>query len=684
MKIKKISCGQFAGIRDCDLSFDDGINVVYGKNESGKSTLVNLISRTLFQNAKLHGTTDKDFKKLYFPSSRKDGAYVGDFIDGKISFEGKGGSYTLEKEWGSKNEKTVLTTPHGQIREAKKINEILREVLVYGEGVYSDMLFSSQLSADISLQRILGEIEDNPKKGVTTRQDITDAVSLAFAESDGISIDAIEKAINEKIKKTEGAHWNFEAGLPERRKAGAGPWKNELGEVLPAYYALEKAREELEELYRLESEADNKAKEYKEAEEAVRSAEENFDTFNKYSTRLSLLSTHKRDIERFEKEIKTTAEALKSWPVYVESLDKARFLQTEFKNRELLDKYEAAKKISDGIKAAESELSGLSRPSDGEIRQVMTAEDAVRKLENRLCGMNLSATINMLGENTVEITSLLTGETIDTSDNPVSITESVKIIIPEVMEMQLSPADVNLKEVEKKIAENKAVRGGILNKYKVESHGELEELAKRFDSLISKSESEEKLLKSVLGGMPFEELESAVNEKITAPVRSREEIDSDILALCKSNNVVDFISRREAYIDGYVKDYGSIDSLKTKSLELETELEKTKKKVAEAEDIPKEFLDIADPEAHLEKLRDESTFRQNLLKSALEDKVKALSALDNHRDSISDDPYAELEKTEREFEEKKSLLKHWKNISRVFYLQKKKLEDNPMRDMAER
>ena len=141
MKIKKISCGQFAGIRDCDISFGDGINVVYGKNESGKSTLVNLISRTLFQNAKIHRSKDKDFINLYFPSARKDGAHAGDFIDGKISFEGKDGSYTLEKEWGS-DSRIILSTPHGQIRDADKINEILREVLVYGEGVYSDMLFS--------------------------------------------------------------------------------------------------------------------------------------------------------------------------------------------------------------------------------------------------------------------------------------------------------------------------------------------------------------------------------------------------------------------------------------------------------------------------------------------------------------------------------------------------------------
>ena len=35
MKITNISCTQFAGVRDRNVSFTDGINVIYGKNESG-------------------------------------------------------------------------------------------------------------------------------------------------------------------------------------------------------------------------------------------------------------------------------------------------------------------------------------------------------------------------------------------------------------------------------------------------------------------------------------------------------------------------------------------------------------------------------------------------------------------------------------------------------------------------
>ena len=70
MKIKSVKCGQFAGLRDFEQSFTNGINLVYGKNESGKSTLVNLISRTFFQETKLNKKTDKEFINLYFPKTQ--------------------------------------------------------------------------------------------------------------------------------------------------------------------------------------------------------------------------------------------------------------------------------------------------------------------------------------------------------------------------------------------------------------------------------------------------------------------------------------------------------------------------------------------------------------------------------------------------------------------------------------
>ena len=153
MRITNISCTQFAGVRDRSVALTDGINIVYGKNESGKSTLVNLISRTLFQDARLDKRSDKDFIDNYFPSAKKGASFSADFADGKIVFETERGTFTLTKEWGS-DARAVLSTPDGVVRDSATITSILREALTYGEGVYADMLFSSQRNTDVVLQTI--------------------------------------------------------------------------------------------------------------------------------------------------------------------------------------------------------------------------------------------------------------------------------------------------------------------------------------------------------------------------------------------------------------------------------------------------------------------------------------------------------------------------------------------------
>ena len=176
MKLKKVSTEQFAGIRDKEITFSDGVNVVYGKNESGKSTLVNLISGILFRNAKIDGRRDKDFKESAFPAERKDGKHFGS-IDGTAVIEAADGDYKLIKEWGD-DAVSKLSTPDGVIKNQEQINEVLGGILGYGEGVYREMLLSPQSSAADNLKNILD------RKDTETRKTLAETVSEAFAESD--------------------------------------------------------------------------------------------------------------------------------------------------------------------------------------------------------------------------------------------------------------------------------------------------------------------------------------------------------------------------------------------------------------------------------------------------------------------------------------------------------------------
>ena len=676
MKITNISCTQFAGVRDRSVALTDGINVIYGKNESGKSTLVNLIARTLFQDAKLDKRSDKDFIDNFFPSAKQGASYAADFADGKVTFETEQGTFTLTKEWGS-DPRAVLSTPDGIIRDSATITTILRDALTYGEGVYTDMLFSSQRNTDLALQTIL----DASKKS-DAKQEIANAVSHAFAESDGISTDAIEQAITAKIEEIEGKHWDFDREAPMRKVgrwavAEKDPKKDRL---LKAYYALEDAKAVLEEIARLEREFDSASADYVDADAVVRTAEEAYNRFNTFAGMLAVRSERKKRIDSIEAELKKITDVLSKWPTLAENLEKAKKLSSELATANTLALYTAAKAIHDELTALEAKLADMLCPETGEISAVKLAQRNITTLENKLCGMNVSATIKMLGGHQVEIKSLRTGELLDVTE-AANITEAVSISVPGVMEMQLSPADVNVADIEQQLSEQRQRVQEIFVKYGVASLEALEKLAQDYATVQNEISAKNTKLTTTLGSLTFEDIKTQA-EAITETPRTAEAISAEIMALCGSADVARFVISVETTIKTYEADYISIAELKAKAFDLQMDLSKARDSVSATEDIPAEFASISNPEGHLESLKDTLDAERKRREDALREKTATATSLERYLESVSGDPDANKEKAERMFEEQKALLAHWKHIAQVFARQKESITNNPLMDLA--
>ena len=106
MKIKSIHIAAFGGIKNLDLSLEKPLNVIYGDNEQGKTTVMSFI-KMMFYGTERGGTQiSKNLRKKYTP-------WDGSLMAGSIDFEQNGKDYRLERIFGNSNstDKVTLINP---------------------------------------------------------------------------------------------------------------------------------------------------------------------------------------------------------------------------------------------------------------------------------------------------------------------------------------------------------------------------------------------------------------------------------------------------------------------------------------------------------------------------------------------------------------------------------------------
>ncbi len=672
MKIREVACDRFAGLRLKDpLSFQDGINVVYGKNESGKSTLVNLISQLLFQNVNFgRGGAKKDFEQQFFPVGT---ASVGDSADGRITLETEDDRYELRKVWGA-GSMCSLDTSDVTKRDPDGINEELRKILTYGKGVYSEMLLSSQKNTDLALQNLLDASQTTDAK-----QEITEVVSRAFAESGSVSVDALEKKID-KIIEDLSFNWDMDRDAP-RKKATPGRHQKNIGKVLKAYYDLEDAEKVLETIRELTEAADRAAEECRDLEEEARNAEGKYIQFQQDIGKLTRRQDLSRNAQRADDDLAKWRDVLKKWPDLTEKLARARALAKEAENRDITDIYNKAAEYRKSIHDLTAETAGKLCPEDQEIRQIRSAQQEIGRLESSLCAMNIQAQAQLFGGHALEVTSVLTGEPVDIT---APIREAVTMTIPGVLKMELVPADLDIGEIQARITEKKNVIRSIFDKYGTDSLEALTELQGKLKQAEEAKKTQQKLLDNLLGDESFETLQKAFEAIGENVPRTKDEIRTEIRELCGSSNAADFVSRTDTTIRSYTDDYESPEKLGEMIRAREDELEKFNQELTELEDILKGYGEISDPQGYLDRLKSSWNSKRTDLENAKDKKRAAAGKLDLYQESQSRDPSDEQARAEREYREAKELLASWIHIREKLQEQKDLIQEHPLEDLTKR
>lgn len=104
MKINKIYISAFGKFKNYTLNFTEGLNVIHGENENGKSTVMAFIKMMFYGSGRSSSQLSKSPRLKYAPWS-------GERMAGKIYFEHGGTNYCLEREFmkGDSTDKVHLT-----------------------------------------------------------------------------------------------------------------------------------------------------------------------------------------------------------------------------------------------------------------------------------------------------------------------------------------------------------------------------------------------------------------------------------------------------------------------------------------------------------------------------------------------------------------------------------------------
>ena len=138
MQIKNIKINNYGKIKDKDISFSDNINVIYGENEAGKSTLMHFIINSLYGISKnKKGKEYSDFEK-YKPWSGED-------FSGKISYElDNNKKYEIFRDFKKKNPK-IFNENMEDISKDFSVNKSSGSEFFYEQTKVDEELFLSTL-----------------------------------------------------------------------------------------------------------------------------------------------------------------------------------------------------------------------------------------------------------------------------------------------------------------------------------------------------------------------------------------------------------------------------------------------------------------------------------------------------------------------------------------------------------
>lgn len=306
MKIEEINIKKFGKLKNTDIKFSDGINLVQGENESGKSTLLQFIFSSFFgfYKYKRDGVREIDLWRPWDDS----------VFSGQIKYKlSNGKTYHIDRDFNEKNPNVfegVKNVTDKYLRNKSSL-EILEEQIGIYEEIFKNVVISKQ-----NLQII----DDQGKNAL-----IQKIINKSTSGNENISLNNINKKLNDKLRDEIGSNQTKAKpiNIIDSKLYSLYEKKDEFENLEKAKIKIEKDRQIVQDRFSSSSE---KMKLIKKVQETKQ------DFFSEYSVIEALKSNLKL---KYEKQSDIEENLQKEYRESIENITKKNDYENEYNNLNL-------------------------------------------------------------------------------------------------------------------------------------------------------------------------------------------------------------------------------------------------------------------------------------------------------------------------------------------------------------
>ena len=668
MIIKKVKLAPFGVMSDREFALEEGLNVLRGPNEAGKSTLINSIFAALFIPSAVKKNTEdwRGFLKNYLP--HPDGDTIRVELD-LLAEDGTEAKYLCA--WGEGGEERLILSNGSEINNTASISEHISELLQFGRGTYQSILFARQEE----MNKTIDLLRENREAGET----VSGFLRAAVFESGGVSLEKFEAAAEREYERLLD-NWDWDADGPRGCRGINNQHKRMVGDILRAYYDFESLRRSLRNIRSTEERISDLNKQLDTAELEQKDLEERLGKYEMLENDARKRSTLEPKLDAIYKEEKQVKEVADQWPRVQERVaniekdiqvkeqakikleESLKEAQVELENQQTRKLFDQVEPLKKDLEKKQAELKALKKVS-GE--DVSTLEDYLRqeeKLKGIAGAMKLKAALTVKKPLSVKVTSGLEEPCKQNIENEELFYGDGRLLLETedwAIDIQSGQQDVS-----KLLSDAKAYRNkfnALLAKLEFEDLEAAKEFAANRVKLEGSMNSIENKLEGQLGSRDYAELESSVKalgpeKAIQEPGMINTEINELVQDLAKIQANLEYDQQQ---LKLWEEEYDSTDEVYTRIGQIRQQISEIKTELSSLAAVPEEY---DTPDQLIDDLKEMRDLRSQVQKNIFQLKQELLEIQMDLPEQSTEDLEVELTLAE---ERMKKLKREGRAIQKV-------------------